>query len=170
MMGGATTESKMRTIAILGAAILATAIAGPTMAKTVHHRHMAAHQAAQQQDANAGWSFNNGWNGERHDNGFWPADVAAGAVGTAAGVAGAAIGTAGAIATAPFGAGDAYAYDHRVAAAPPPIALEPAAPYEYDRGENGYYGNWDSYAARNGIGCRPGTVTKGDDGRRHVCQ
>jgi hypothetical protein len=160
----------MRKIAILGAAVLATALAGPTMAKTVHHHHIAAHRGMPQQDANAGWSDHNGWNGERRDNGFWPADIAAGAVGTAAGVAGAAVETADAIATAPFRTGDAYAYDHRYAAAPAPIPLERGDANYYDRGENGYYGNWDSYAARNGISCRPGTLTKEDDGRQHVCQ
>lgn len=37
-----------------------------------------------------------------HRSGFWPADVATGVVGGAAGLAGAAVSTAGAIATAPF--------------------------------------------------------------------
>jgi hypothetical protein len=160
----------MRKIAILGAAILATALAGPTMAKTVHHRHMASHQAMQQQDANAGWGTNNGWGGERRDSGFWPADIAAGAVGTAAGIAGAAVGTAGAIATAPFGAGDPYVRDKRYAAAPPPIPLERGDAHYSDRGQNGYYGNWDSFATRNGIACRPGTMFKGADGHQHPCQ
>lgn len=31
-------------------------------------------------------------------------------------------------------------------------------------------GDWNSYAARNGIVCRPGTYFKGDDGLRHLCQ
>jgi hypothetical protein len=51
-------------------------------------------------------SWNGSWNDnrwDRHDTGFWPADVAAGVVGGA-------IGTAGAIATAPFRAADSYAY------------------------------------------------------------
>jgi hypothetical protein len=152
------------------------------MAKTVRHHHMAAQQGLQQpqQDANAGWNNNgwnnngwnnNDWNDERRDSGFWPADVAAGAVGTAAGIAGAAVGTAGAIATSPFRTADAYAYDNRYAAAsaPPPIALERAAPYD-DRGQNGYYGNWDNFATRNGIACRPGTMFKGADGLAHPCQ
>jgi hypothetical protein len=160
----------MRKIAIFGAAILATALAGPTMAKTVHHRHMASHQAMQQQDANAGWGANNDWNGGRRDNGFWPVDIAAGAVGTAAGIAGAAVGTAGAIATAPFGAGDPYVRDNRYAAAPAPMALERGDPHYADRGENGYYGNWDSFAARNGIACRPGTMFKDAGGGLHPCQ
>jgi hypothetical protein len=75
-------------------------------------------------------------------------------------VTGAAVGTAGAIAAAPFsGWGNAYAYDN-------------SAPYGggYGRGEMAWYGNWDTYAARNGIVCRPGTLFKGDDGRMHPCQ
>ncbi|GLR83334.1 hypothetical protein [Bradyrhizobium iriomotense] len=87
--------------------------------------------------------------------GFWPADAAAAtagaAVGTAAAVTGAAVGTAGAIATAPFGGwNNSYA--------------------SYDQGGTGWHGDWNSYAARNGIVCRPGTWIKGDDGRRHLCQ
>ncbi len=113
----------------------------------------------QQQDANAGWN-NNGWNDERRGSGFWPADVAAGAVGTAAGIAGAAVGTAGAIATAPFRTADAYAYDNRYAAGPGP------GPMTYDRGENGWYGDWNSYAAHNGMVCRPGTMFKDGDRMR----
>jgi hypothetical protein len=160
-------EQKMRKIAILGAAVLATALAGPTMAKEMKaHRHHTAQRTVQppQQDANAGW------NGERRNSGFWPGDVAAGAVGTAAGIAGAAVGTAGAIATAPFrGPGDAYAYDARYAAAPPPLALERGDAAYYDRGQNGWYGNWNSYAAHNGISCRPGTMFKDGDHMR-PCQ
>jgi hypothetical protein len=58
-----------------------------------------------------------------------------------------AIGTAGVIATAPF-RGDSYAYCN-----------------------NGYSGGYDqSYAARNGFACQPGTWFKGEDGRRHICQ
>ena len=69
-----------------------------------------------------------------------PGDVAAGVVGGA-------IGTAGAIATAPF-RDDSHAYYN-----------------------NGYGGGYDqSYAARNGFVCQPGTWFKGEDGRRHICQ
>jgi hypothetical protein len=102
--------------------------------------------AASNRDNN--WD-NNGWNDNRrdrrHDQGFWPAQAAAG-------VAGAAIGTAGAIATAPFRS-DSYAYDNG------------------EGSYNGYRG-WDnrSYAERNGFVCQPGTWFKGDDGRRHLCQ
>ena len=66
----------------------------------------------------------------------------------AANVAGAALGTAAAFATAPFGTAD-----------------------------NGYYGTgwnggtWDQgYSSRNGMVCTRGTLFKGDDGRRHLCQ
>jgi len=63
----------------------------------------------------------------------------------AAGVVGGAIGTAGAIATAPF-RNDVYAYND---------------------GYNGrrYYGGYNS-----GFVCQPGTVFRGEDGRRHICQ
>jgi hypothetical protein len=37
-------------------------------------------------------------------------------------------------------------------------------------GENGWYGNWNTYATRNGIVCRPGTYFKGADGLQHPCQ
>lgn len=77
-------------------------------------------------------------------SGFWPLD-------TAGAVAGAAVGTAAAVASAPFqGWSNSYA--------------------SYDRGGQGWYGNWDAYAARNGIVCRPGTLFKGGDGRQHLCQ
>ncbi|WP_315705135.1 MULTISPECIES: hypothetical protein [unclassified Bradyrhizobium] len=149
----------MNKIATVGvAAALATALSGPALAKHVKgHRNIVREQTMPQQ-ADAGWN-NNGW--DRRNSGFWPVDVAAGAVGTAAGVAGAAVGTAGAIATAPFRAADAYAYD------PGPYHYSQPA---FDRGPTGYYGNWDSYATRNGLACRPGTMFKGSDGVMHLCQ
>jgi hypothetical protein len=65
-------------------------------------------------------------------------------VDVAAGVVGGAIGTAGAIATAPFySPGYAYNDDY------------------YGRGYGGY---------NNGFVCRPGTMFRGEDGRRHICQ
>ena len=77
-------------------------------------------------------------------SGFWPLD-------TAGAVAGAAVGTAATVAAAPFqGWGNSYA--------------------SYDRGGPSWNGDWNSYAARNGIVCRPGTWVKGEDGRRHLCQ
>jgi hypothetical protein len=34
-----------------------------------------------------------------------------------------------------------------------------------------YSGSYnDSYAARNGFVCQPGTWFKGEDGQRHICQ
>jgi hypothetical protein len=164
----------MKKIAILAAAAVLV-VAGPAMAKTIrghHPRHMTQQQMPPQ-GADAGWNdtaWNTDWNNDRWDrrnSGFWPGDVAAGAVGTAAGVAGAAIGTAGAIATAPFRGPDAYAYDNR------PYAYGNrygAGQVAYDHGPNGYYGDWDSYAAHNGIACRPGTMFKGPDGLMHPCQ
>ena len=32
------------------------------------------------------------------------------------------------------------------------------------------YAGWEDYAARNGIGCRPGTAIKGGDGIMYNCQ
>lgn len=84
-------------------------------------------------------------------SGFWPVD-------TAGAVAGAAVGTAAAVASAPFrGWDNSYAYDN-------------SGEYAGGRSEMGWYGNWDTYAARNGIVCRPGTWYKGADGLQHICQ
>lgn len=84
-------------------------------------------------------------------SGFWPVD-------TAGAVAGAAVGTAAAVASAPFrGWDNSYAYDA-------------SGGYAGGRSEMGWYGNWDTYAARNGIVCRPGTWYKGADGLQHICQ
>ncbi|MDE5446354.1 hypothetical protein GWG65_34340 [Bradyrhizobium sp. CSA207] len=41
---------------------------------------------------------------------------------------------------------------------------------EMGYGPNGWYGNWSTYASRNGISCRPGTYFKGADGLQHPCQ
>ncbi|WP_407168496.1 hypothetical protein [Bradyrhizobium sp. ORS 111] len=85
-----------------------------------------------------------------------PVGPVAGAAGAAAGVAGAAVGTAAAVATAPFrGWGNSYA-----------AYGQPAAYGDY----YGWSGDWDSYAARNGIVCKPGTYYKAGDGLRHMCQ
>src|SRR3954468_20420812 len=63
----------------------------------------------------------------------------------AAGVVGGAIGTGGAIATAPF-RNDTYAYN------------------------DGYYGQRYYGGYNNGFVCQPGTLFRGEDGRRHICQ
>jgi hypothetical protein len=60
-------------------------------------------------------------------------------------VVGGAIGTAGAIATAPF-RNDAYAYN------------------------DGYYGRRYYGGYNSGFVCQPGTMFRGEDGRRHICQ
>src|SRR5882724_4926193 len=73
------------------AAVLSTAIAVPALAQDPAPR---AHAVRMQQDQTRIY---------HRDNGFWPADVAAGVVGGA-------IGTAGAIATAPFYS-QGYAYN-----------------------------------------------------------
>ena len=77
-----------------------------------------------------GWrNSNNRWD---DNDGFGPADAAAGIVGGA-------VGTAAAIATAPAA-----------------IARAPIG--------------GDEYARRNGFVCTPGSVFRGEDGRRHLCQ
>jgi hypothetical protein len=72
-------------------------------------------------------------------------------------VAGAVIGGAGYYGGyAPGYYDDSYAYDNSPAYAP-----AYSAPYGgYDNG----------YAAQNGFVCQPGTVFRGEDGRRHLCQ
>jgi hypothetical protein len=87
-------------------------------------------------------NWNNGWHDSWNDNRRDRHDSGFWPGDVAAGVVGGAIGTAGAIATSPF-RGDSYAY---------------SGPYN------------DSYAARNGFVCQPGTWFKGEDGRRHICQ
>ena len=62
----------------------------------------------------------------------------------AAGVVGGAIGTAGVV-TAPF-RNDSYAYN------------------------DGYYGRSYYRGYNNGFVCEPGTMFRGEDGRRHICQ
>jgi hypothetical protein len=152
----------MTQLKILGAAaLLASALASPTMAQQVingparcsnvdthgncrtmrpgYGTDATYHRRAYRQDRN--WqdpTWNDSYN--RYDPG--PADVAAGVVG---GVVGGAVGTATAIATAPFGGPD-YA-------------------------PGGYYARGGpDYARLNGFVCTPGTWFRGDDGRQHPCQ
>ena len=149
----------MTKIGLLGAAavVVSFALAGPAMAQQVIYNP--GYCAQFYPDANCqNLGPNNPYTGDyqrrvaarhsgawdRHDSGFWPAEVAAGAVG-------AAVGAAGAIATAPF-PGDSYARDS----------------YAYDNGDRGW--NGQSYAERNGFVCQPGTWFKGEDGRRHPGQ
>ncbi len=101
------------------------------------------HNSYNRWDGDRNW--NNGWHDSWNDNRWDRRESGFWPGDVAAGVVGGAIGTAGAIATAPF-RGDAYAYD------------------------NGYRGYDNSYAARNGFVCQPGTWFRGEDGRRHLCQ
>ncbi len=185
----------MTRLGLLGAAavVVSTALASPVMAQQVIYNpgycaqyypdancqnlgpgnpYTGDYQRRVAYRNNGNWnsndSWNNGWhdswNGNRwdrrYDSGFWPADVAAGAVAGA-------VGTAGAIATAPFRA-DSYAYYNEDT---------------YGYSNNGYRGGPhqsyapapqtyapQSYEARNGFVCQPGTWFKGEDGRRHLCQ
>jgi hypothetical protein len=157
----------MTRVKILAAVILASALASPAMAqqavdqtgtktaqKTSQYQRQdmrqGQRQVAYRPDRNGRNSYNRRDYDRRadRDNGFWPANAAAGIVGGA-------VATAGAIATAPFRGADAYAYDN---------------------GYNDYYGygyggrDWKTYAARNGLACTPGTWIKGEDGRRYLCQ
>ena len=124
--------TKMKLFA--AAAVVSGLIATPVMAQDQINRR------AQLQEYRA-----NTVDGGYRDTGFWPGDVAAGAVGGAISIAGAAVGTAGTIASAPF----RNSYN------------------SYD-GYNGVAR--DSYAQRMGFVCQPGTWFRGEDGRRHICQ
>lgn len=172
----------MTKLTLLGAAavVLSSALAGPVMAQAVINEPAkcanfypnancqnlgpgnpytgTGYQRGAAYRNSAAWNRDNGRDNDnrwdrRHDQGFWPADAAAG-------VAGAAIGTAGAIATAPF-RDDSYAYynDNR---------------YRYDNtyrgGPQQNYAPQQSYSQLNGFVCEPGTWFKGEDGRRHPCQ
>jgi hypothetical protein len=146
----------MTSLKLLGlAAIVATTLATPAFAQTTADnsaRCTGLFQDPNCQNLGAGNPTTDRAYRRRHmahrqmndQSGFGPLD-------TAGAVAGAAVGTAAAVATAPFeGWGNSYA--------------------SYDRSGPGWYGNWDAYAARNGIVCRPGTWFKGGDGRQHLCQ
>ena len=141
----------MSTMKLLTAAAVATGLmATPVLAKD-QVKHRAKIKSDYSVQMNDGYR-DNGYRGDmrRSDTGFWPADVAAGAVGGAIGVAGAAVNTAGAIATAPF-----RSWDNS---------------YAYYNGPMDNYDSRDSYARRNNFVCQPGTWVRGEDGQRHICQ
>jgi hypothetical protein len=137
-------ETVMKTFGMIGAACLAVvlATATPALARGGHFRGGGFHGGGAHF---AGGGIRGGFRGGH--GGFGPA-IAAGVV------AGAVIGGAGYYGG--YGPGyydDSYAYD---------------APTAYD---NGAYGGYDNgYATRNGFVCQPGTVFRGEDGRRHLCQ
>lgn len=107
---------------ILGAAaILASVLATPAMAQQVYRDQDYRDQGYRDPGYRHNGDWQNSYNRRDEPSGFWPADAAAGAAGTAA-----------AIATAPIGG--------------------------------------EEYARRNGFVCIPGTLFRGEDGRRHLCQ
>ncbi len=136
--------------------------------KTSHHRRHMSRMEQPRYDRSA--TYRDEWN-RPMNSGFAPLDfagnVVGGAVGTAGAIAGTAVGTAGAIAAAPFGAGPygyrgAYAYQ-------PDYASNEAydTPYSYNGTALQYS---QSYAARNGFVCQPGTWFKNAYGQRQLCQ
>jgi hypothetical protein len=165
-----TTEIRMTKLRLLGAAaVVSSALASPAMAQQVIYNpgycaqfypnancqnkgpgnpYTGDYQRRTAYRSSGGWSnpnWNGGWQDSWNDNRWDRRGSGFWPGDVAAGVVGGAVGTAGAIATAPFRS-NSYAYYN-----------------------NGYRGN-DSYAARNGFVCQPGTWFKGDDGRRHICQ
>jgi hypothetical protein len=144
-------------IRVLGAAVIvASAVSSPALAQAVFSNPAACEsQFASANCLNRGAGSPYDSNAGRYHH---RRTAYRGPVDAAAGVAGAAIGTAAAIATAPFsGWGNSYAAYGMYG--------QPAA-----YGEYGWAGDWNTYAARNGIVCRPGTYFKGDDGFQHICQ
>jgi hypothetical protein len=132
---------------VLGAiAVLSTLIATPAMAQEAMQEPGAYAQAHP-------WANDYYYDYRYGGSGFWPADVAAGVIGGA-------IGTAGVIATAPFRAGDPYAWHGRSGI--------------YDD-SYAYYG--DSYAyygdrpvrRMTRCGLQPGATYLGPDGRWYPC-
>src|SRR5438552_14244487 len=166
-------EKCMTKLGLLGAAgvILSSALASPVMAQEViynpgycaqfypnancqdkgpgnpytgsYQRRAAYNNVYNRGDGDRNW--NNGWHDSWNDNPRYRRDSGFWPGDVAAGVVGGAIGTAGAIATAPF-RGDAYAYN------------------------DGYYGHRYYRGYNNGFVCQPGTMFRGEDGRRHICQ
>lgn len=148
----------MTTMKLLTAAAIVTGLmASPVLAKD-QTKHRAKAKAGYNMQMSDNGYRDNGHRSDmrRSDTGFWPTDVAAGAVGGAVGIAGAAVNTAGAIATAPFRSRDNNApWDNSYASYDGPM----------DR-----YESRDSYARRNNFVCQPGTWIRGEDGQRHICQ
>jgi hypothetical protein len=166
----------MKSMKLLTAAAVVTGL----MATPALARDKTKHRTTTQSDYNMQMSDSgyrdSGYRSDmrRTDSGFWPADVAAGAVGGAVGVAGAAVNTAGAIATAPFRAWDdnspwdnSRPWDNRRANVQSGTWNNS---YAYYDGPVDRVDPRDSYARRNNFVCQPGTWIRGGDGRRHLCQ
>ncbi|MGF6305865.1 hypothetical protein ABIB82_000715 [Bradyrhizobium sp. i1.8.4] len=142
-------------IRVLGAAVIVvSAVSSPALAQAV----ISSPAACESQFASAN-CLNRGAGSPYDSNArrYRRQTAYRGPVDAAAGVAGAAVGTAAAVATAPFrGWGNSYAA----------YGVDRPAAY----GEYAWSGDWNTYATRNGIVCRPGTYFKGADGLRHICQ
>lgn len=185
----------MKTTFLAAAAATAMLIAAPAMTPAVAkdmknssqhmHRHMSDRQAMRMHRHHGrhmnhksdrrydrGATYRDEWN-RPMNTGFAPldfaGDVVGGAVGTAGAIAGTAIGTAGAVAAAPFGAGPygyrgAYAYE-------PEYAYNDRYDYDAPYTYNGTaIQTSQSYAARNGFVCQPGTWYTNSYGKRQICQ
>jgi hypothetical protein len=141
------TRMKISTIAALITSAIATPVLAQDMERPAMVKHQRHHAVTNDRNSDANASY------QERDTGFWPADAAAGIVGGA-------VGAAGAIASAPFrnGYDDSYAYDD-------------SPRYGTVRGY-GYNDGYapQSYAQRNGFTCQPGTMTRMEDGRMHLCQ
>src|SRR5438552_9689966 len=156
------TRLKTASLTILGtAAILASALAGPAMAKGAKE-HQAKCVGSNCQIKGSGTLAKDQRHMQRHaaygGERFHNANAAlaredqyrrpVGPVGAAGAVVGGAVARAGARATAPFRAFDNNNY------------------YGY-----GYGGrDWKTYAAHNNLACTPGTTFRGADGKQHLCQ
>src|ERR1700744_5323556 len=155
----------MTNLKFVGAAVIAAcAVSSPALAQAVISNPgacSAQFASANCQNMGAGSPYDPRTNGMHRRTAYHNPAYADPAV-AAAGVAGAAVGTGFAIATAPFnGWNNSYAeYGGGMY----------GQPAMYSHGPNGWYGDWDTYASRNGIVCRPGTLTKGADGQQHLCQ
>jgi hypothetical protein len=185
------TTSKLSTLKLLGATgVLAATLANPAMAQQVisnpgycaqfypnancqnkgpgnpYTGDYQRRTAYRDDGYREGWNndANNGWRQSRNDDSFIWRDLTAGAVGTA-----------------PLRTGNAFAYDdgfHENRSYGRGTFGTGYAHSDYyanahaGQGWNGIYANNgnNTYAARNGFVCEPGSFVRGEDGLRHRCQ
>jgi hypothetical protein len=96
---------------------------------------------AAQREAMSNRAYNNGYYGPGYArSGFWPADAAGAAIGTAGAIAAGAVNTAGAIATAPFRPANSYGYypANSYAMAPGGVSSKDHAQYMKNLHDSGY--------------------------------
>jgi hypothetical protein len=96
---------------------------------------------AAQREAMNNRAYNNGYYGPGYArSGFWPADAAGAAIGTAGAIAAGAVNTAGAIATAPFRPANSYGYypANSYAMAPGGVSSKDHAQYMKNLHDAGY--------------------------------